>query len=200
MGIDEFDYYFDFHGLPANVKALGTFGYQVTARGNPRYERYMVPTAAYLPGYAERQEALRPAGGLSGAASTRRAEGPRNLRYFTRFFKNVPISAMATRASGTITPNIWKSWYMWSNTRTVASTPAFLARSTRRVESLIRISSFPTCTRMGGRAGQVGPHRREDRRLDRGRADEERHVAAYVFRVEPGVARPSGSGTTPRRS
>ena len=66
MGVDEFDYYFDVMAFQRNVKALGTFGYQVTARGNPRYERYIVPTAAYLPGYAERQEALRPAWRILG--------------------------------------------------------------------------------------------------------------------------------------
>ena len=34
MGRDEFDYYFDLMAFQRNVKALGTFGYQVTARGN----------------------------------------------------------------------------------------------------------------------------------------------------------------------
>ena len=41
MGRDEFDHYFDLMAFQRNVKALGTFGYQVTARGNPRYERYI---------------------------------------------------------------------------------------------------------------------------------------------------------------
>jgi N-acetylmuramate 1-kinase len=41
-----------------NVKALGTFGYQVSVKGNSRYERYIRPTADYLGDYAERQEKL----------------------------------------------------------------------------------------------------------------------------------------------
>jgi N-acetylmuramate 1-kinase len=66
MGRDEFDYYFDVMAFQRNVKALGTFGYQVTARGNPRYEEYIAPTSAYLAAYAERQEALRPAWRILG--------------------------------------------------------------------------------------------------------------------------------------
>jgi N-acetylmuramate 1-kinase len=58
MGRDEFNYYFDVMAFQRNVKALGTFGYQVTTRGNKRYERYIAPTVAYLDGYAERQEVL----------------------------------------------------------------------------------------------------------------------------------------------
>lgn len=58
MGRDEFDRYFDLMAFQRNVKALGTFGYQVTARGNRRYERYIAPTAAYLGAYAERQKEL----------------------------------------------------------------------------------------------------------------------------------------------
>ena len=51
-------HYFDLMAFQRNVKALGTFGYQVTARGNRRYERYIAPTAAYLGAYAERQKEL----------------------------------------------------------------------------------------------------------------------------------------------
>lgn len=58
MGRDEFDYYFDIMAFQRNVKALGTFGYQVARRGNRRYERYIAPTAAYLPAYAQRQQEL----------------------------------------------------------------------------------------------------------------------------------------------
>lgn len=58
MGSDEFNYYFDVMAFQRNVKALGTFGYQVSVRGNRRYERYIVPTLAYLDAYAERQEVL----------------------------------------------------------------------------------------------------------------------------------------------
>lgn len=58
LGSDEFNYYFDVMAFQRNVKALGTFGYQVSSRGNRRYERYIAPTVAYLDGYAERQEVL----------------------------------------------------------------------------------------------------------------------------------------------
>ena len=58
MGRDEFNYYFDLMAFQRNVKALGTFGYQVSVKGNARYERYIRPTADYLGDYAERQEKL----------------------------------------------------------------------------------------------------------------------------------------------
>ncbi|OHD65526.1 MAG: hypothetical protein A2176_14170, partial [Spirochaetes bacterium RBG_13_51_14] len=50
MSREEFNYYFDVMAFQRNVKALGTFGNQVTVRGNARYERYIRPTAAYLGG------------------------------------------------------------------------------------------------------------------------------------------------------
>ncbi|MBP7738120.1 MAG: phosphotransferase [Spirochaetes bacterium] len=58
MGRDEFNYYFDLMAFQRNVKALGTFGYQVSVKGNSRYERYFRPTADYLGDYAGRQEKL----------------------------------------------------------------------------------------------------------------------------------------------
>jgi N-acetylmuramate 1-kinase len=58
MGSDEFNYYFDIMAFQRNVKALGTFGFQASARGNKKYERYIRPTAAYLGDYAERQNDL----------------------------------------------------------------------------------------------------------------------------------------------
>ncbi len=58
MGRDEFNYYFDLMAFQRNVKALGTFGYQVSSRGNSRYERYIRLTADYLGDYAERQDKL----------------------------------------------------------------------------------------------------------------------------------------------
>ncbi len=58
MGRDEFNYYFDLMAFQRNVKALGTFGYQVSVKGNSRYERYIRPTADYLGDYAERQDKL----------------------------------------------------------------------------------------------------------------------------------------------
>ncbi len=58
MGRDEFNYYFDLMAFQRNIKALGTFGYQVSVKGNARYERYIRPTADYLGDYAERQDRL----------------------------------------------------------------------------------------------------------------------------------------------
>lgn len=58
MGRDEFNYYFDIMAFQRNVKALGTFGFQSSARGNKKYERYIRLTADYLDDYAERREEL----------------------------------------------------------------------------------------------------------------------------------------------
>jgi aminoglycoside/choline kinase family phosphotransferase len=57
MGRDEFDFYFDVMAFQRNIKALGTFGFQA-GRGNRKYEKYIGPTVAYLPEYAERQPEL----------------------------------------------------------------------------------------------------------------------------------------------
>ena len=58
MGKDDFNYFFDIMAFQRNIKALGTFGYQVSARGNVRYEKYIRPTAAYLGDYAARRDEL----------------------------------------------------------------------------------------------------------------------------------------------
>jgi len=41
-----------------NVKAVGTFGYQVSMRGNLSFERYIAPTLSYLEGYTSRRGIL----------------------------------------------------------------------------------------------------------------------------------------------
>jgi len=45
---DEFRRRFDLMALQRNLKALGTFGYQTTARGNPVYLQYMPRTLNYV--------------------------------------------------------------------------------------------------------------------------------------------------------
>jgi aminoglycoside/choline kinase family phosphotransferase len=48
-GVDpsEFRRRFDLMAIQRNLKALGTFGYQTTARGNPVYIQYMPRTLRY---------------------------------------------------------------------------------------------------------------------------------------------------------
>ena len=47
-GAQEFRRRFDLMALQRNLKALGTFGYQTTARGNPVYIQYMPRTLRYV--------------------------------------------------------------------------------------------------------------------------------------------------------
>ena len=44
----EFRRRFDLMALQRNLKALGTFGYQTTTRGNPVYIQYMPRTLSYV--------------------------------------------------------------------------------------------------------------------------------------------------------
>ena len=44
----EFRARFDLMALQRNLKALGTFGYQTTARGNPVYIQYIPRTLSYV--------------------------------------------------------------------------------------------------------------------------------------------------------
>jgi N-acetylmuramate 1-kinase len=44
----EFQRRFDLMALQRNLKALGTFGYQTTTRGNPVYIQYMPRTLSYV--------------------------------------------------------------------------------------------------------------------------------------------------------
>jgi N-acetylmuramate 1-kinase len=59
MGREEFDYYFDLMAFQRNVKALGTFGYQVHRMKREKYIKYISPTFRYLSDYAERRKELR---------------------------------------------------------------------------------------------------------------------------------------------
>ena len=51
----EFQRRFDLMALQRNLKALGTFGYQTTTRGNPVYIQYMPRTLSYVSGTLARQ-------------------------------------------------------------------------------------------------------------------------------------------------
>ena len=50
----EFRRRFDLMALQRNLKALGTFGYQTTTRGNPVYMQYVPRTLAYVRTHAHR--------------------------------------------------------------------------------------------------------------------------------------------------
>ena len=58
LGADEFEKLFTLSAFQRTVKAIGTFGYQVTARGKSLYEQYLRRALSYLPGYAELDESL----------------------------------------------------------------------------------------------------------------------------------------------
>jgi aminoglycoside/choline kinase family phosphotransferase len=45
---------FDLMALQRNLKALGTFGFQTTSRGNTVYIQYIPRTLAYVRGHLER--------------------------------------------------------------------------------------------------------------------------------------------------
>ncbi len=62
MSVDEFDYYFDLMAFQRNIKAIGTFTYQVTSLGVDRYEKYISPTLSYLSDYIQRRKELKRAG------------------------------------------------------------------------------------------------------------------------------------------
>ncbi len=58
----DFDHFFDIQAFQRNVKAVGTFGYQVSALGNMKFEKYIQPTLQYLDGYCARRAELGIAG------------------------------------------------------------------------------------------------------------------------------------------
>lgn len=64
MSNSEFDYYFDIMAFQRNIKAVGTFAYQVLCKGRTAYERYMKPTLRYLKDYIHRRSELQRAGEL----------------------------------------------------------------------------------------------------------------------------------------
>ncbi|MFC1669558.1 aminoglycoside phosphotransferase family protein [Spirochaetota bacterium] len=59
MSLDEFDFYFNLMAFQRNIKALGTFGFMVTAKNDMRYEKHIKPTLAYIKDYAEKHDELR---------------------------------------------------------------------------------------------------------------------------------------------
>ncbi len=62
MNPDEYAYFFDLMAFQRNVKALGTFGYQITSRHITLYKPYIEPTLHYLPDYIHRRKDLQVAG------------------------------------------------------------------------------------------------------------------------------------------
>ena len=64
MTFDEYQYYFDIMAFQRNIKALGTFGYQVMALGRKQYEKYIPVTLRYIWEYAQRRDDLKQAGAL----------------------------------------------------------------------------------------------------------------------------------------
>jgi len=62
MSANEFEYYFDIMAFQRNIKALGTFAYQVTSLGRDRYKMYVKPTLRYLNDYINRREELKRTG------------------------------------------------------------------------------------------------------------------------------------------
>jgi aminoglycoside/choline kinase family phosphotransferase len=58
---------FDLMAMQRNLKALGTFGFQTTARGNPVYIQYIPRTLAYVRGNMERDDRFGRLRGLLGA-------------------------------------------------------------------------------------------------------------------------------------
>jgi len=58
MSRDEYDRLFDLMAFQRNVKAVGTFGYQVGRLGKRRYESSIPTTLGYLPAYVSRRPEL----------------------------------------------------------------------------------------------------------------------------------------------
>ena len=59
---------FDMMALQRNLKALGTFGYQTTVRGNPVYIQYIPRTLRYAKANLARHRAVRSPGGRCWAS------------------------------------------------------------------------------------------------------------------------------------
>jgi len=64
MGIAEYLHYFDLMAFQRNIKAIGTFSFQVKIAGNRAFEASIVPTLAYLPEYIRHSNELAAAGKL----------------------------------------------------------------------------------------------------------------------------------------
>ncbi|HDP81310.1 MAG TPA: aminoglycoside phosphotransferase [Spirochaetes bacterium] len=54
MSPDEYGYYFSLMAFQRNVKALGTFAYQVAVLDRPHYRKYIPATLGYLAAYGEK--------------------------------------------------------------------------------------------------------------------------------------------------
>lgn len=68
MGPDEFDYYYNLMAFQRNVKAIGTFAYQVRHFGREKFRKYIGPTLSYLHDYCTECSILeRPCELLRGA-------------------------------------------------------------------------------------------------------------------------------------
>ena len=70
----EFRRRFDLMALQRNLKALGTFGYQTTARGNPVYIQYIPRTLRYARENLLRARALRRLRDAAGARTSRNSD------------------------------------------------------------------------------------------------------------------------------
>lgn len=64
MAFGEYLRFFDLMAFQRNVKALGTFAYQVSVVGNRTFEPSIAPTLAFLPAYIEARPELHAAGRL----------------------------------------------------------------------------------------------------------------------------------------
>ncbi len=64
MSREEYLRLFDLMAFQRNIKALGTFCFQITRAGNRSFERSIAPTLRYLPGYIEARRELATAGRL----------------------------------------------------------------------------------------------------------------------------------------
>ena len=91
----EFRDRFDVMALQRNLKALGTFGYQTTARRNPVYIQYIPRTLRYVRDNLERHAAVRPA--------ARRSRGARRGVPVTRTANGAPASVQHRESRAALT-------------------------------------------------------------------------------------------------
>ena len=59
FSMDEFNYFFDLMAFQRNIKAVGTFGYQVSKMNNRRYENNIKPSLLYVQDYVSRRSELK---------------------------------------------------------------------------------------------------------------------------------------------
>ena len=58
MARDEFEHYFTIMAFQRSIKAIGSFGFQICARNNGMYKKYIGNTMSYVPGYTGRAQEL----------------------------------------------------------------------------------------------------------------------------------------------